>query len=141
MEQNTLSDDLMSSIEKIYHYQPCFDVFYHGETKVLTFIASYKHKQNNYQLLPSDISKSLDMTSPRVSNILSTLEKKGYIRRDFSTVDRRKVYIYITDDGEKYVNEIAEESKKIFKSIIEKLGEHDAHELVRIINRLIEPKS
>ncbi|MCC8070029.1 MAG: MarR family winged helix-turn-helix transcriptional regulator [Ruminococcus sp.] len=136
MERNSLSHDLMISIEKIYHYEPRFDIFYQGETKVLTFIARYQSQYQNHCLLPSDISKSLDMTSPRVSNILSTLEKKGYIKRDFSTVDRRKVYIYITEDGQKYVDDISIKSRALFDSMIEKLGEHDAKELVRIINRL-----
>ncbi|MGN1411595.1 MAG: MarR family winged helix-turn-helix transcriptional regulator [Oscillospiraceae bacterium] len=138
MEDDKLNDALISAMEKIYHYESNFDVFYQGETKVLTFIARYQKNNDKNYLLPSDISKALNMTSPRVSVILNSLENKRYITRNFSTRDRRKVYIYITEEGKKYVNEITTQTKKIFNSMIEKLGKRDAQELVRIVDRLVK---
>lgn len=137
MEDNTLEDKFFSCIEKIYHI-PFLDIFYQGETKVLTFIARCKIHDDRGYILPSDISKSLNMTSPRISNILNNLEKKGYIKRDFSIIDRRKVYIYLTKDGKDYVKKISNDTKSIFNSMLEKLGEHDVKEFIRIINRLVE---
>lgn len=137
MENDNLNDALISAMEKIYHYESNFDIFYQGETKVLTFIARYQLNNDTDYLLPSDISKALNITSPRISVILNSLENKEYITRSISTKDRRKVYIYITEKGKDYIKKINIQTKKIFNSIIDKLGEHDAQELVRIINRLV----
>ncbi len=78
------------------------------------------------------------MTSPRVSSILNNLEKKGLIKRNFSTVDRRKVYIYITSKGKQKVSDKVSDTYSLFYNILKKLGENDAKELVRILNRLNE---
>lgn len=138
MNKNNLTNDLLLAMDTLYHNQNIqFDVFYQGEIKVLIFIAKYKDTHKNDFLLPSDISKNLNMSSPRISSILNTLEKKEFIKRDFSTIDRRKVYISITNSGYKYVQEISNKTIEVLSSLIDKLGENDTKELIRILNRLV----
>ena len=136
MEQNTLSYNLMKAMEKIYHNKFNIDVFYQGEIRILTFIASYNDISKENPLLPSDISKTLNMTNPRVSKILNNLESKGFIKREFSTMDRRKVYIHITNDGLNYVENISLKTQESFNVIIQKIGESDTIELIRILNKI-----
>jgi DNA-binding MarR family transcriptional regulator len=126
----------MKSIGKIYHSQVNLDIFYHGEVRVLTYIANYTDEHPNKEVLPSDISKALSMTNPRVSSILNNLEKKGYVKREFSTLDRRKVYIHITKEGTSYIASISLKTKGLFDSIVNKVGEDDARELVRILQKV-----
>lgn len=136
MEQNTLGYNLMKAMEKIYHNKFNIDVFYQGEIRILTFIASYNDTSKETPLLPSDISKTLNMTNPRVSKILNNLESKGFIKREFSTIDRRKVYIHITNDGLNYVENISLKTQESFNAIIQKIGESDTIELIRILNKI-----
>lgn len=136
MEQNTLGYNLMKAMEKIYHNKFNIDVFYQGEIRILTFIASYNDTSKKTPLLPSDISKTLNMTNPRVSKILNNLESKGFIKREFSTMDRRKVYIHITNDGLNYVENISLKTQESFNAIIQKIGESDTIELIRILNKI-----
>lgn len=134
MEYNNLSYEFINALSKIYHSDifSKLDVYYQGEMRVLTFLANCKDTKT----LPSDVSKALNMTSPRVSNILNNLEKKEFIKRDFSTIDRRKVYIYITDKGSQYVIDNVSKTNEVLSKVLEKIGEDDAKELIRIINRL-----
>lgn len=136
MEKHDLSLTLMKSIGKIYYNEVNLDIFYHGEVRVLTYIANYQDEHPHEVVLPSSISKALNMTNPRVSSILSNLERKGYVTREFSTLDRRKVYIYITADGTNYVKSIFLETKGLFDSMVDKVGEDDAKELVRILQKV-----
>lgn len=76
------------------------------------------------------------MTNPRVSKILNNLESKGFIKREFSTMDRRKVYIHITNDGLNYVENISLKTQESFNAIIQKIGESDTIELIRILNKI-----
>lgn len=126
----------MKSIGKIYYNEANLDIFYHGEVRVLTYIANYIDEHPNGEVLPSDISKALNITNPRVSSILNNLEKKGYVEREFSTVDRRKVYIHMTENGTSYIASIFLKTKSIFDSIVSKIGEDDARELVRILRKV-----
>lgn len=132
MDYNNLSYEFINALSKIYHSE-IFSIYYQGEMRVLTFLANHKDTKT----LPSDVSKTLNMTSPRVSNILNSLEKKEYIKRDFSTIDRRKVYISMTNKGNKYVKDNISKTNELLSKSLEKIGEDDAKELIRIINRLI----
>lgn len=134
MEYNNLSYEFINALSKIYYSNIFYklDVYYQGEMRVLAFLANCR----DIKTIPSDVSKALNMTSPRVSNILNNLEKKEFIKRDFSTIDRRKVYIYITDKGSKYVIDNVSKTNEVLSKALEKIGEDDAKELIRIINRL-----
>lgn len=49
------------------------------------------------------LSERLYLHISTVSGIADRLEKRGYIRRERSAEDRRKVQLYVTDDGKKVV--------------------------------------
>jgi len=61
--------------------------------------------------MPSQLADTLCLDSSTVTGILSRLEDKGLIRRDFRTDDRRKVLVHLTPEGsslETPINEIIE---------------------------------
>jgi DNA-binding MarR family transcriptional regulator len=57
----------------------------------------YQHKK----LLPSELASMEKITNQSMSQILSYLLKLGYITRTTSDIDRRKVIISLTEQGEK----------------------------------------
>lgn len=136
MEVDRLSNEYIEVMSNLYHKGTfnCFAEYYQGEMRILTSLIKSKEKC----ILPSDLVKSLGMTSPRVSNALKTLEKKGYITRDFSTADRRKVYVNITPSGLQYVANKTSKLYGIFDCMFQALGEQDTKELIRILKCLSE---
>ncbi len=59
--------------------------------------------------MPSQLAETLCLDSSTVTGILSRLEDKHLLTRDFSTEDRRKVIVHLTDEGkalEKPVSDI-----------------------------------
>ena len=63
------------------------------------------------------------------------LEKKGYIERVPDANDRRRVIVWITVEGKERAQEKGDASAKALAKQLEALGESDASELVRILNK------
>ena len=101
-----------------------------GEMPVLQFLSS-----QNGDVIPSEIAKKLKFSRARMSHILDSLETKGFITRRPDPSDRRRVLVAITDKGREVDAEKHAESVSSLAKQLSSLGEHDAQELVRILNK------
>lgn len=104
-----------------------------GEHFVLNYIS--EHDGN---VIPSDISNEMGITSARIAAALNSLEKKGLILRRIDVEDRRRILIDMTDAGREQV-------KKHYQMILDKtinmlryLGEEDAKNYIRIMKKMAE---
>lgn len=100
-----------------------------GETPVLQFLVG------NPEVIPSELAKKLGFSRARMSHILDSLETKGYITRTQDEHDRRRVIVSITESGREYAQQKNAESVSSLAQQLSVLGEHDANELVRILNK------
>lgn len=111
--------------------QQNIDASLHGEAFVLQFIA-----HNNETVLPSDISRTMGVSSAMVATALNRLENKGLITRRIDQNDRRRILVGITNEGKN----LADSHRQLMLGTAEKmlglLGEHDAKEYVRITGKL-----
>ncbi|AEB06183.1 transcriptional regulator, MarR family [Coriobacterium glomerans PW2] len=101
-----------------------------GEAPVLQYLVNAKG-----DIIPSELAGRLGYTRGRMSHILDALESKGYIRRVQDERDRRRVIVSISDEGRRYAAERYAESVAALAHQLSALGEHDANELVRILNK------
>lgn len=106
-----------------------------GEPFVLEYI--YMRKGD---VLPSEISSQMEISSARIAATLRTLEKKNLISRQVDKNDRRRVLVTLTAKGKE---ETEKQHTKVLGDVthmLESLGEQDAQEYVRIIGRLAQNK-
>lgn len=101
-----------------------------GETPVLQYLSSA-----DGDVIPSKIAKKLGLSRARMSHILDALETKGYLMRRTDPSDRRRVLVSITESGRDYAAKKNAESVALLSNQLSSLGEHDAQELVRILNK------
>lgn len=101
-----------------------------GEEPVLQYLSKIEGG-----VAPSEIAKRLGYSRARMSHILNSLEKKGYIERIPDVSDRRRVIVWITVEGKERAQEKGDASAKALAKQLEALGESDASELVRILNK------
>lgn len=87
---------------------------------------------------PSQLSEYTDFTPARLSAIIKALEGKGYILRQQNETDKRCTIIEITEKGLVYSRELKEAAIRNSLDIIEKLGEKDSAEFVRLLKKLFE---
>lgn len=54
---------------------------------------------------PGALSKQLELSPSRLTRILDTLDKRGYISRRISDTDRRNIWVDLTDKGTNIIEE------------------------------------
>lgn len=69
-----------------------------GEMAMLGFLTYEKSETN-----PKELSERFNLSTARVANTLNSLERKEYIKRVHDSFDRRKVMVYITEKGKKFL--------------------------------------
>lgn len=105
-----------------------------GEIGVLLYI--FYMTSDGKEVLPGDLVKELGVSFGRITNILKVLEKKGYIHKHHDSIDRRRVYVSLTDEGKDYISRKYQEALDYFVRLFEQLGEEDAQEYYRITQRI-----
>lgn len=87
---------------------------------------------------PGALAEFLEITASRVTAIIHALEHKELVCRVSSGIDRRKVIVEITEKGKKVVEGLRTEALDRSQIIMDKIGENDTHEFLRIMNKIIE---
>ena len=135
MDYNKLAEEFLHQNSRMRRARPqrVINDAGRGESFVLRFIFD-----NEGDILPSEISKEVKLSTARIATTLNSLESKELITRKIDPQDRRKIIVRITDEGrtiatkqhQVVIDEIAE--------MLEKLGEHDAKEYVRILGKIAD---
>ena len=81
---------------------------------------------------PGKLSQALDRSAARIANTLKTLETKGFVKRSYDKIDRRRVLVSITEKGKAFVVRKKAECTAMMANLMEHLGERDAEELIRL---------
>ncbi|MDR0671273.1 MAG: transcriptional regulator, partial [Oscillospiraceae bacterium] len=101
------------------------------------FILTHLYEKSG-AALPSELSKALHSSTARVSAVLGALEKKGQIRRDIDTSNRRNILVTLTDTGCTRICSATKQMKACLTHIFTEMGERDALEFVRLNKRFLE---
>ncbi len=108
-----------------------------GELFVLGVVADGEcdPEKQNYM---SDLHTRLHVSKPAISQILNSLEKKGYLCRAIDKTDRRRIQVKLTDMGQDVTKQMREHIERTFNAIIERVGEEDVETMIRLMNRFAE---
>ncbi len=91
----------------------------------------------------SVIAHSLCVTVSTLTTNMNGLERKGYIKRERSTKDKRVVYVLLTDKGKKAFHHHRDFHRKMIRAIVKDLGEEEMEILYRCLvnlNSFLESK-
>ena len=119
-------------MKKINHQQ-IIDESLKGEI----FTLLYLRNRDDF-VLPGEISEIMQISSARVATILNNLENKGLIERQIDKMDRRRILVSLTSLGEENANTHYQEVINQISKMFEILGEEDAKEFIRIMNKILD---
>ena len=71
-----------------------------------------------------------------LKEVYHALEEKGYIQRSSNKTDRRVVYVKLTEEGKLYLEEQNIKFKNFTCKVVEKMGEEDTDNLIRLFDKL-----
>jgi len=106
----------------------------HGrEAYTLLKIGSYLEDANQ-NCFYEEMQEQLAVTKSAVSQMVSSLEDKGYVMRKIDPVDRRKFVLSVTEKGQGLVDETRDVLNTVIKESITKFGEDNTREFIRLFN-------
>ncbi len=82
------------------------------------------------------VAQRMRVSKPAVTRTVQHLVEQGLVVREEDEVDRRAVKLSLTEEGRKRMAEVRTETARAAGRLYYELGEHDARELTRILNRL-----
>ncbi|MCM1514792.1 MAG: transcriptional regulator [Anaeroplasma bactoclasticum] len=137
MKNNELVHKLIYLLKKKNHPLSEMHYFDQGEKGILQTLYVYEQTKEK-ELTPSELSRIQQLSSGRIATTLKTLEKKQLIERNIDRIDKRRSIIQLTEKGREMAEKIIKITVQKFENIVEKLGEQDALEFIRILKRLAE---
>lgn len=105
-----------------------------GEALVLQYLAGHREET----VYPSDLSRVLRLSRPRITGALRSLRRKGLLRLTPCLQDKRRVWVSITEAGlERIAGQLARVDS-YFDRMIAGLGEEDTRTLNALIRRCVD---
>ena len=136
METAALRRELIVSLQNVYQLDAfsALAELLQGESLVLNYLIFHQEEA----VYPSDLSQELHLSRPRITAALSALQRKGLIAMHRSPTDRRRIQVSITEAGREIIGGRLVRMEAYFDKMLSGLGEADARELIRLIDRCVE---
>ncbi len=87
----------------------------------------------NRQVNMKELARFLGVTHSRITHLMDSLIRKGFIDRIASKEDRRVFYAIITQNGKDIVNKHINESVKVYNKILPQLTEKEADDIIEAL--------
>jgi DNA-binding MarR family transcriptional regulator len=135
MDYDVLAIELLGKMTALYKSKTHKHIneALHGEAFVLQYIALH-----GGIALPGNISIEMKVSTARVAAALNSLENKGLLTRQIDKNDRRKVIVEITPEGRNFTENHWKNIVSGASMFLGLLGEADAREFVRIMDRVTD---
>jgi len=134
--------EAIAKLKKARSFVPPLEGIPHGEFIMMHMIDHCIKEKNDNSEEPgvkiSALSTHLHMSKPAASQMLNSLEKKGYIERKATQSDRRVVFVNLTANGYVLLEEIQQKYLELLNEILEKFSETDVKTLISLLNKLYD---
>jgi DNA-binding MarR family transcriptional regulator len=108
-----------------------------GELFVLNGVAKHSCSQDQNVNI-AEIQSSLFITKPAVSQILNSLESKGYVVRNIGRYDRRKIEVTLTPKGKDILEQAKDFMGETLETIISRFGEENTKQMTELFSNFAD---
>jgi DNA-binding MarR family transcriptional regulator len=109
----------------------------HGVTPAtLDLLVALRRSGPPYVCIPSELARSLVLTAGGVSQRLERLERSGMIERSVNSDDRRVVYVKLTDEGFRTIEELIGEYMQHEDLLLQGLSVNERAQIAKLLLRL-----
>lgn len=132
MDYKKQAEEFMKIMHSIGHLkgQKKLSKAFGGGTYILQLLYFKK------EISPTEISEKMNISTARVATALNLLEEKQLIVREIDQLDRRRITVKLTEEGnlqaKTIIDNILDKSADIFRQ----LGEEETNNLMRIIKKI-----
>jgi DNA-binding MarR family transcriptional regulator len=138
--KNELHNELLRSLFRLKKntstFRPVF-LTKDEEMNLASFTLLHYIKEHSGDLSGEKIRNELSITKPAVSQMLASLEKKGFVTREINKENRRCILLGLTKKGTDFIERTQRETDKRLAGIIKRFGEKETRRLITLINRFL----
>jgi len=135
MDYEKIAVQLVQALEMLPRSAPqnIIREFSKGEAFLLNFI----YKQGG-TARPGEMSEALGTSTARIAAAINNMERKGLVRRETDSNDRRRTLVHLTDAGNDFISSCRNHLLEHVKNVMRELGEKDTREFLRISAKIAE---
>jgi DNA-binding MarR family transcriptional regulator len=90
----------------------------------------------NQKCMVVDISNTMSMTSGAATTLLNQLEEVGLIYRFRDEMDRRAVWIQLSEEGNSLISTIVEKNNQFWAEMLSTLTKEEQAEYIRLLKKI-----
>ena len=94
--------------------------------------------QESFINIITEMSDEIHVTKSAISQMLSAMERKGYIKREIDPSDRRKIIVTLTPEGKAIAEEMKGYTDNAFSEMVSRFGESNTEQFISLINKLAD---
>ncbi len=102
-----------------------------AEFRLLRFL------KDKFTINAKELAGQIGVTQGRVTQVLTTLEEKGYIIRDMDLEDRRNIKISLTDTARPFIQAITKKHVELNFKVLEKIPAEIRDTVLEAVEELI----
>ncbi|WP_425446213.1 MarR family winged helix-turn-helix transcriptional regulator [Dethiothermospora halolimnae] len=121
--------DILEEVHKTF-----FDKFHMSATKFNLLVILYSDSKKELTL--SEIGEEMLVTKSNITGLIDRLENQGYVRRERSSKDRRKVIAMITKKGMEATKNIINEYKDWSAETMTMLNDYEKENLIALLGKM-----
>lgn len=88
------------------------------------------------ELESHQLAQQTCILKPSMTGVLARLERDGLVRRQKSHHDQRRVFVNLTEQGERCFASMSEDMENNYRKIQEQFGEEKLQQLLGLLNEL-----
>ena len=88
-----------------------------------------------------EIAGMMGLTSGRITQIITGLEKKGYIVREIDKSDRRNIQVRLTESAKPYIKNVTEKHVELHGRVLENISKETRESVLYAIEELLKSLS
>jgi DNA-binding MarR family transcriptional regulator len=85
-----------------------------------------------------ELSRALQLSQPTVTGIIDRLERSGFVQRERSRLDRRKITVSLTDEGRTRVQSLPTPLQEEFTARLMRLSTNERASLLQSLTTIVE---
>ena len=107
----------------------------HGEAYVLMMV--FRSAEEGHTLRPSDIARFACTTPSATSQMLRSLEDRGYVLRERDQADSRSVSVRLTERGQELSHDLTSRRRALFSQLVDEIGEDELRSFLATAHRIV----
>lgn len=104
---------------------------------MMAFVAEHM-PENDDGITVSEIARRFNVSKPAISQMINSIEEKGYIQRVAHGGDRRLVKVAITEEGKKQLIEVRNQHLDYIEKVLNAFGEENTKQLISLLELFYE---